>query len=714
MTGHYLRKNESTRTPGNLVFVDTESTPTVAKDGRTVHRFRLGAACFVRLRKGRAVREEWYNFDEPHHFWDWLIDRSESHRPTWVFAHKATFDLTMLNFWQLLGDYEFTWQAPPRKGGGPKKGKDNRPERRGFAVLEGPPTLIKCFDRKGQVYVFCDTLNYWKCTLQELGDSIGCPKWEMPAFEADDDAWLNYCQNDVEIIRKAILGLMQRTQKDDLGNWKGTAPGLAYNCYRHRFMEKKILIDQNPVASAISRACYFGGQVRVGFQGLVMSAGNVDYAKAKAYHPLDYPVDRSKVYKLDVRSAYPWAMQHRPHPYHLEGIERKLTPRMLWDLTGHWWAAAIVGIQSDTVAYPRRSEGRTDYVTGAFYTGLCGDELQEALSRGHVKEVKIAAIYRQAYLFSNYVAYWYAEKLAAEVKGDNSRRSHAKLMLNALYGKFGAKSAKWVDRFDVPAPKEYGAFGQYDQADGKFKLFRSVGWLSQERVEVGEHSEALPAISASITAAVRVYMRRLWAIAGDKGVYYQDTDSLHCSESGYERLCWEEVDWSDAPGALRVEQEADSAWYRGARNYQFGGLEVIAGLRADYVTRSPGELEHEVGKGLQELISDRPDGTWATHRERFRVSESLRVGRVGADGWVSPNAIHSGALPLEIAGNALFQNFNLDVAARDGVGAGQIAQPLADAVSDAVDADANPLQGLARRRKDDGAAEEETTDDFHG
>jgi hypothetical protein len=165
---------------------------------------------------------------------------------------------------------------------------------------------------------------------------------------------------------------------------------------------------------------------------------------------------------------------------------------------------------------------------------------------------------------------------------------------------------------------------------------------------------------------------------------------------------------------LRVEQEADSAWYRGARNYQFGGLEVIAGLRADYVTRSPGELEHEVGKGLQELISDRPDGTWTTHRERFRVSESLRVGRVGADGWVSPNAIHSGALPLEIAGNALFQNFNLDVAARDGVGAGQIAQPLADAVSDAVDADANPLQGLARRRKDDGAAEEETTDDFHG
>ena len=67
-------------------------------------------------------------------------------------------------------------------------------------------------------------------------------------------------------------------------------------------------------------------------------------------------------------------------------------------------------------------------------------------------------------LFNNYIDYWTEQKIKAGKEGNKGKRQIAKLMLNSLYGKFGASpdGAK-----KIPVAKEDGSIGYLLQKDTK-------------------------------------------------------------------------------------------------------------------------------------------------------------------------------------------------------------------------------------------------------
>jgi hypothetical protein len=632
----YLQRNHSTRTPCNLVFVDTETVGHNVGVNAESHTLRLGVAIRVRLRKGRVVRRSVYRFRSQEEWWAWLEKGSESHRPTWVFAHNAGFDLTILGLWEQIeaGQQRFKDPRPPRPSRG-RKGGETEP-RDGFAVTQDPPTLIRVWTRCGKPIVYADTLNWWRCSLRKLGESVDLHKYEMPSLEASEDEWFEYCERDVEITERAVLGLVAMVQEEDLGAWKGTAAAQAMAAYRHRWMQHGILIDQNQVATRLCRSAYFGGECRLSYQGVVSATDGESLAVADQLRAVAPPIRLGRVHVLDLQSAYPWAMANFRHPCKLEGSTPQPNPELLRSLVKGRWLAALVEIKSDGVAYPTRSDGKTEYVRGHFWSALCGEELRAALDAGHVLNVASCVQYQSADLFSEYVAYWWQRRQKAKAEGREAEEGLCKLFLNSLYGRFGMRSARWADRPDIVAPCPWGVFMHADPDTGELLTCRSIGWHSQGSGLRGEHPDALPAIPASVTAAVRVRMRQLRAVAGEGDVFYQDTDSLHVSDDGLSRL---QEAGEVAPGilgALRVVEAVDRAWYRGRRNYSLDEREIVAGLKAGSEEVAPGVYDQLRFEGLGSLLFREPASSIRVTTERFTLRDGGDVGIVSQDGTVKP------------------------------------------------------------------------------
>ncbi|MER3448177.1 MAG: hypothetical protein C4291_15760, partial [Candidatus Dadabacteria bacterium] len=138
-----------------------------------------------------------------------------------------------------------------------------------------------------------DTLNYFKMPLVEIGQKVGVPKMTMPDWDAPEDAWSEYCRNDVLITLEAIKMFIRGWKAQKAGNLGRTIASCALNLYRHKHMRRKILIHRLPQLTTLEEQSYFGGRV------LVLRRGKF----------------RGKFYKLDVNSMYPYVMREGLYPY---------------------------------------------------------------------------------------------------------------------------------------------------------------------------------------------------------------------------------------------------------------------------------------------------------------------------------------------------------------------------------------------------------------
>lgn len=645
-----MKKNHSTRTPSDIVFVDCETKPSPRKEQKESHRLRLGVAIRVRLRKGIVVRRQVLRFSKTREFWEWLYKGHDHHRATWIYAHNLGFDLTVLGCWEKVASGELSLHDPrpprPSKGDPAKSAKPHH----GYAITQDPPSMIRVMTKNGDAYVFADTLNYWQSPLKAIGESVGLPKGEMPGQEDDDAAWSAYCLRDVEIIEAAVLRLMTETQSQDLGCWKGTAPGLAMACYRHRFLRVPILIDQSPVATPLARAAYYGGECRLSFQGQCLSPELYRDNGGTMMDALKIPLIKSRVYVLDMASAYPWAMAYMPHPCKLESWFHNPTICQLESLMRRYWCAALVEIDTARQSYPVRENGRTIYASGRYWTVLCGGELEQAVGMGDVRRASLCATWHQGNLFREYVFYWWDQRRKAQASGDRMSEMYAKLMMNSLYGKFAQRSPRWIDRPDVAATVPWGPFWQTDPTTGRMVEYRSLGWFTQEKGEPGEHPESMPAISASVTAALRVKMREYRAIAGPDNVLYQDTDSLHVTEPGWLKLKPFLDIYPDGLGSLRLVGQHESAWYRGPRNYQLDGREIVAGLKRSAERVAPGCYTQPHFEQLETVLGRPPADDIIVHYRDFVLREGGDVGKLLSGGRVLPHRLTRPELTEELAG----------------------------------------------------------------
>jgi len=326
---HYLKPNMRSELPKFCVFVDTESKATVDERGVQHHTLEFGFAELFRINRTSPLDSRLVSecvFETYIEFWEWVLANSTIGTCFYIFAHNWQFDAAMLQVEQLTQNYGFT----ARK-----------------VIIDTNRFIVDLRRNKFSIKLR-DSMNYFSVSLAVLGKSIGVEKMELPDATATRETKLEYCRNDVRILRQAMLIFMNVIREHNLGNFQPTIASQAMTSFRHRFMKHKILIHGDERALAMERRAYFGGRVECFFLG----------------------EKHEDMYQLDVNSMYPFVMQYSMFPIKPRFTFERPAPGLLGKLLEQGCCVADVVLETDEPAYPVRHKDRLVFPVGRFKTTL--------------------------------------------------------------------------------------------------------------------------------------------------------------------------------------------------------------------------------------------------------------------------------------------------------------------------------------------------------
>lgn len=577
---HTMRANHATSVPSHHVVLDTETVPDPLPDNpaRHCHRFRLGVARRFRFVDGKATRCQEEVFREPDGLRRFVLDQATPKFPLWVWSHNAGFDLTAVGVWRLFETGQLLLSLPRQRGKSAAGGDQAGRPRLGCLVTDDPPTIIHAFTPAGASVWFVDTLNWFLCPLKELGHALGLPKLELPGEVASDEDWEVYCRQDVAILAAAVTALLSFVQKADLGNFRATAASQALALFRHRCMDRAIHIDTRLELKELERAAYYGGRREVYFAGANVPSSWAGLEVLNGAPP-DVPyLHKGPTYHLDLTAAYPAAMKGLPYPVAYLKTLVDPPPDELLAAMGATCAAAHVRLDTGLDSYPVRRGQRVFQATGSYDTTLCGPELLRALKSRVVRRVHRAQLYTADMPFDAFVEATWRLRVEAEAAGHVVFARLAKLLANSLHGKFAQRAHRWELLPGAVAPVLWGSYAALDADTGQFERYRSIAGAVQRKGASEEHPESFPLIAAYCSAYCRERMYDLRWIAGLREVLYEDADSLHVTQSGYDSLAAAGAVADGHLGGLRLERGSELAVYFGPRDYRLGAERVLAGL----------------------------------------------------------------------------------------------------------------------------------------
>lgn len=597
MRGRYLKRNHSSRYPSRFIFFDTETYRTPISDNEFQHTFRLGHAIFWR----RASNEnheliEHHAITNVSAFFDWVVSKALSKDRLLLLAHNVQFDAQVLTLFDQLAARGFRLRK--------------------FITDYGKQIWL--FRNADRTILVLDTLNWFKSSLKDLGKSVGKAKLDMPTFESDDVLWREYCRNDVEILLTAMRQYLDFLEANDLGTFGLTLPAQAFNAYRHRFMTQPLVVYKDEDLAALARRAYFGGRCE---------AFRIGEFKHESF------------YQLDVNSLYPFVMRGNQYPVALVCLTDKgayLRKAMFGDI-GKCIADVVVDTKLPVVPY--RTTNNLIFPIGRFETTLAGPELKLCQELGLIKEIKQIAVFDTADIFSEYVDFFYHNRLQAKARGDKASDYLHKLFLNSLYGKFGQKQQRM--RIVAEEPDKANEFWyEYETESRKLKKFVRLNGMVIEYSDFIESHYAIPHIAAFVTSYARVYLLKLIMQAGWENVYYVDTDSLIVNAAGYARLLGH-IDESRL-GCLKLDVQSERLAIYGAKAYELGDKFKMRGIRADaervdasdarrYRTYEFFSLMRNLARGVTNAVIER-------HFVKQAFSE-YRKGIVKEDGFVEPHRL---------------------------------------------------------------------------
>jgi hypothetical protein len=616
MTWLTLSRNHGCARAGNLLFFDTETNPEPLQGARvvTAHRLKLGVAIALRVEAGAVTRREVCRFRSADEFWTFVDGRLRAREPLWLWAHNIGFDLTILGFWERVdrGDWLFPRldkSAADTEAGERRKGYDNC-----FLCLQDPPTIVKALRPGAGKAVFLDTLNFWMCPLAAIGRAIGHKKLKMPQPAAPLARWWRYCERDVEIVERAVLGLQNWIAANDLGNQRYTAAGQAMAAFRHRFMEHDICSHGEPEATAIERAGYYGGQSECYFIGTV----------------------HQQVTELDVTALYPSVMRSHEFPVKLRYSRKGTEAPDGQPEPPYENLIADVLISGIGCCYPKRLSGITAHCQGLFRTTLTGPELVRAVGQGHIKHWYAWNRYDLAPIFSEHVAWFWKQRAKHKAAGEALQADLCKLLANSLYGKFGQREAAWIDcTYDRPFER-WSKWIRLNWETNSIECYRAIGSNVQKAGSGGEHKGAFPAVSAFVTAYARERMRALRQTAGWRNCYYQAIDALYVNDSGLKELTRAGEVIDSEPGKLRICFQGPSAEFRGLNILRVGDRYTRGPLHKSAIRIGGGLWQQENWERLPSIVDRQPDGTVRVSKVLRSLADRYRHGSIGPDGWTRP------------------------------------------------------------------------------
>lgn len=503
-------------------------------------------------------------------FWEDVENYARMNENLYVFAHNAKYDVQVTGCIHYLVRMGYTVSsfndANPciitleKKFTHSPETKEKYQRAKGGRLVDDP---------KLKTITIVSSTNYYQQSLKDLGKVFGLEKLD---FAHDEDFSMEkaevYCDRDVEILEKAVDALIGFVMREDLGSFKLTIASQAFSAFRHRFLHgHEIFIHADEEALRTERRAYAGGRTEV-----IQRLGRIP----------------EKAYYVDVNSMYPFVMKRYLYPTQLVKRWNFCDVDRLQELImDDYLVICDAYVETDKPMFHKK-QNRLIFPVGGFWTTLCTPELIKGLQEGVIKEVKNVCIYEADNYFESYVDYFYTKRLASKKIKDKVHDYLYKLFMNTLYGKFGQRNENWEPVADID-PEIIDTYTIYDtttKTSETYKVFGGHVWKKNELGEREESVNSFPAVAAHVTSYARMLLWEAIETAGIENVYYCDTDSIMCNETGYNRLKAAGFLHDSELGKLKLEKIGTLHLY-GCKDYRF-----ILPVEATKVKRSRKARQH--------------------------------------------------------------------------------------------------------------------------
>lgn len=524
--------------PHSLLFLDTETIEQDETSDTKQLVFKSGCMIFVELDDKLLIKSrEVYNIYEIEDFYDYLEQLSITHNNISIFAHNLGFDLRILHCFHRLSADGWKSKAP----------------------IINNRLFLWTLRYNHRVLDFVDTANLGVSTVEELGRIIGKPKLDIDFNIATKLELEMYCQRDCEIIEEFVIEYLRFLLHYSLGGFKKTIASQALHTYLYRFYRNDIFPHRLPSILELENEGYHGG-------------------RTEAFYIGKLPTDNYTL--LDINSMYASILASCAMPANLISFKSGTISKIPDKIMEHHYVIAKVILRTKVPAYPKIIDNRLCFPTGVFSTVLHHAELSYACKRGDVLRVLCYAAYTKVKVFTDYANFFLNERSKHKATGNTIWDDICKKFNNSLYGKMAQHGyrRKTIDRVSTELFGRLPYNDHIRNTHGQFIIWNGQV-IDEYRQGLARHS--CMAIAGAVTAYGRMILFELGTVAGLENWFYCDTDSLMVNSQGFENLKGY-IEPTEV-GKLKVVSISENVYIHGAKDYKFGDIERIKGIKSKAV-----------------------------------------------------------------------------------------------------------------------------------
>jgi hypothetical protein len=381
-------------------------------------------------------------------------------------------------------------------------------------------------DNDKHVWHFRDSYSLLPGSLQSLCYSFKpehrkLTRPKAPYAQASQE-WQSYGENDCRSLYE-ILQLFNGIIADVGGSVGYTIASTAMLTFRKKFLDREIP-NYFPYNN-LFRNAYYGGRVEI-IRMLAQEKG-------------------TPYYYYDVNSEYPDVMANHPYPVSMPLNVRYKDADECRGKCGIMECSIIAPPDLDIPLLPYRHPDTRKllFPLGRWYGWYEYSLIEAALKYGYEIKPHRCYEFQSEYIFREYVKRFYNLKCHSE----GAERQTMKLLLNALYGKFGEHQ----EREEMITDPDTDITGSYPYDD----IF---GYSIRKIIRFSAYH--LPAIAARVTSLAQLklygYIEQIQRLGGK--IYYMDTDSIVTDIR---------IPTSTELGGLKLEHEIQSAVFLAPKTY---------------------------------------------------------------------------------------------------------------------------------------------------
>lgn len=481
---HWLRRNEGSRSPHRVLFLDTE-TKQLADVAAEYHTLRWWHARMVRRHVDRprtpvSVDVAGETADQLAQLVDQMAIAKHS---LWIYTHNLGFDLQISRLPEML--YNLGWQIVD------------------IGITGRSPWIRMSHGRRR--LVMADSSSWLPAPLKDVGEAIGIPKLDVDDWStATDEQIAARCYSDVVILSEAMLSILDWWDDNDMGRWQWTGPGCGWAAFRHGFLDAKVLMDPEPNRLQLERRAIYGGRREAYRIGQLGQGHYVD---------------------LDFQAAYPTIASYLPLPRRPVVRVPYMTAEAYKALPTDWGVLSECTVTTTKPVVPCRAGGHTLYPVGTFQTVLAGPDIAGAIESGAQVDLGDTIIYQM----EPYLSRW-GKWITRMVYSDESRvppavRMWGKHIGRTVIGRFAMHSQRTEDWGEACWPSFHADAGtDWDTGCEVVDLHAAGRHLRVYRD--AEPENVFPAVTAWVEAECRQLLRQAMEACPAGSVIQCDTDGF--------------------------------------------------------------------------------------------------------------------------------------------------------------------------------------------